>query len=134
MLGQQLYEASGKEVGRRVLPSEGGGPRMEITFREMGKLLGIDIDNSGTYTSVMGPDGALRGQGQGIAMSREGDGITWIGQGVGRIGQNGVISFRGALYFQTASPKFVRLNSIAGMYEYEMDPSGTHKGKIWEWK
>jgi hypothetical protein len=134
MLGKEIYEATGKEIGRRVLPSQGGGPRMETSFREVGKLLGVEIDNSGTFTGVMRPDGTLFGEGQGIAMSKEGDGITWVGQGVGRMGQNGTASHRGAFYFQTASPKFAQLNGIVGVYEYEIAADGTHKGKFWEWK
>ncbi len=134
MLGEKIYEATGKEIGRRVLPSQGGGPRMESSFREAGKMLGVDVDNTGTYTAGMRPDGTLIGEGQGIAMTKDGDGVTWVGTGLGRIGQGGVISYRGALYFQTASPKFARLNSIVGVYEYEIDPSGSQKGRIWEWK
>jgi len=134
MLGDQLYQASGQTIGRRVLPSQGGGPRMEITFHEAGKLLGVDVDNTGTYVNVMRPDGSLFGEGQGIVMSKDGDGITWVGQGVGRIGQDGAISFRGAIYFQTASSKFARLNSVATVYEHDIEPNGAHKGTYWEWK
>ncbi len=93
---------------------------MEITFHEAGKLLGVDVDNTGTYVNVMRPDGSLFGEGQGIVMSKDGDGITWVGQGVGRIGQDGAVSFRGAIYFQTASSKFARLNSVATVYEHDI--------------
>ncbi len=134
MLGKQIWEATGKEIGRRVLPSQGGGPRMEITFTEVGKMLGVEFNNTGTYTAVMRPDGTLYGEGQGIAMSKEGDGVTWVGSGVGRMGQGGSVSYRGALYFQTASPKFAQLNSIVGVFEYDVDATGGSKGKHWEWK
>ena len=134
MLGQLLYEGSGKEVGRRVLPSENSGPRMESSFREAGKLLGVEVDNSGTYTGAGRPDGTMSGTGQGIAMSKEGDVITWNGAGVGHFLPNGSIAWRGALYFQTASQKLARLNGVVGVYEYDIEANGTQKGKIWEWK
>ena len=134
MLGQQINEGTGKEVGRRILEGHGSGPVMGSSFQEAGKILGVDVQNSGTYTAVARPDGTLYGDGQGIAMSREGDVITWKGHGIGKMGP-GSASWRGALYFQTASPKFARLNSIAGVYEYEIDmATGTQKGKMWEWK
>ena len=134
MLGQQLYEGSGKETGRRILPNEGSGPRMEASFRETGKMLGVEVDNSGTYTAVGRPDGSLYGTGQGIAMSKEGDVITWTGSGIGHFLPNGSIAYRGALYFQTASQKLARLNGVVGVYEYEIEANGTQKGKIFEWK
>lgn len=134
MLGQVIYEGQGQGLGRRVLPSQGQGPRMEAPFQESGKMLGVDFNNTGTYTAIARPDGMLQGEGQGIAMSREGDVVTWTGTGVGKMNQGGVVSWRGVLYFQTASPKFARLNSIAGVYEYEIEANGNQKGKIWEWK
>ena len=40
---------------------------------------------------------------------------------------------RGAFHFQTNSDKLSRLNSLAGVFEYDIDPDGNSKGKIWEW-
>ena len=134
MLGQQLFEGSGKETGRRILPNEGAGPRMEASFRDTGKLLGVDVDESGTYTAVGRPDGTLSGVGQGIAMSKEGDVITWTGTGIGHFLPNGSVAWRGAIYYQTMSQKLARLNSVVGIYEYEFDANGNGKGKVWEWK
>ena len=45
-----------------------------------------------------------------------------------------MVSWRGALYVQTASPKLARLNSVALVYEYEVDENGNAHGKAWEWK
>jgi len=82
MLGQQIYEASGKETGRRVLPSH-GGPSIEISFQESGKLLGVETNNTGTYTGTARPDGTMSGQGQAIAMTKYGDVVTWVVYGMG---------------------------------------------------
>lgn len=51
-------------VLRRVLPIDGGPPRVETTFEATGKLLGVDIQDMGTYTAVMPferviPDGGV---------------------------------------------------------------------------
>jgi len=67
-------------------------------------------------------------------MGKNGDLATWIGQGVGTIKKDGSVSYRGALYYQTSSPKWSRLNSIAGIFEYEVDAQGNARSEISEWK
>jgi hypothetical protein len=76
----------------------------------------------------------LYGEGQGIVMSKEGDLATWVGQGVGVIKQDGAISYRGAVYYQTQSARWSRLNSVAGIFEYEVDAQGNARAQTWEWK
>jgi hypothetical protein len=39
MLGEMIGEGKGKIGGIRVLPSEGSGARMEVSFQGVGKLL-----------------------------------------------------------------------------------------------
>ena len=134
MLGDKIGETSGKVTSQRVLSNPGGGPKMETSFQASGKILGIDETETGTYTSVMRPDGTLFGEGQGIIMSKEGDLATWVGQGVGTIKEDGVLSFRGAVYYQSSSPRWSRLNSVAGIFEYEADPEGNTQAQLWEWK
>ena len=98
MLGEQIVEERGKLTILRVLPSEGGGPRVEVSFQATGKILGIDSTDMGTYCSVLGEDGVLRGEGQGIIMTGQGDVVTWSGQGIGRLtGQGTGSSWRGAI-------------------------------------
>jgi hypothetical protein len=80
------------------------------------------------------PDGTLFGEGQGIAMSDQGDVATWIGQGVGTVGKAGAVSFRGAVYYHSSSPKWMRLNSVAVIFEYEVDAEGNSRSTLWEWK
>ena len=134
MLGERIGESTGKVTSQRVLPNPGGAPRMETTFQGIGSLLGVNEKETATYTSVARPDGSLFGEGQGIMMSAEGDVATWIGQGVGTIKKDGAISYRGAVYLQTASPKWARLNSLAVVYEYEVDSQGNTRSQSFEWK
>jgi len=82
----------------------------------------------------MRPDGSLLGSGQGAVMSTEGDRATWVGQGVGSLGKDGSVSYRGALFYQTSSSRWARLNNVAAVFEYEIDPEGNTKAQLWEWK
>jgi hypothetical protein len=134
MLGEKIAEEAGKVVLQRVLPNPGGGPKMEVTFQGTGSLLGVPMSDTGTYTAALRPDGTLFGEGQGVVMGRTGEAATWCGQGVGRLANDGAVSYRGAVYFQSASPAWARLNSQAVVFEYEVDAQGNTKAQEWEWK
>ncbi len=134
MLGELLGEERGKRTGFRVLPSDGGGPKVEVSFSAQGKLLGVDTTSMGTYWSIVRADGTLFGDGQGLVMTAEGDMATWTGQGVGRFVGRGTVSWRGAVYYQTTSERLARLNGVAGIFEYEVDEEGNSRSKVWEWK
>jgi hypothetical protein len=134
MQGEKICEYSGKITSRRVLPNPSGGPKMEASQVLTGKLLGVETTETSTYWSVMRPDGTLFGEGQGVAMSEEGDVATWAGQGVGTIGKGGAVSFRGAVFYHSASPKWSRLNSVAAIFEYSVDGEGNSSSVLWEWK
>lgn len=134
MQGEMIGEESGKVTSQRVLPNPGGGPKMETSFQAYATLLGVKATETGTYWSVVRPDGSLYGEGQGIVMGAEGDLATWVGQGIGTIKKNGAISYRGALYYQSTSPKWSRLNSVAAIFEYEVDVEGNTRAQLWEWK
>ena len=134
MLGEKIGESTGKVTSRRVLANPGGGPKVETSFQAKGFLLGVEQTEHGTYTAMMRADGTLFGEGQGLLVSRDGDMATWVGQGVGTIKPGGVVSYRGAVFYQTTSPRWLRLNSIAGVFEYEVDVDGNSKSQVWEWK
>lgn len=134
MLGELLGEERGQVTGIRVLPSEGGIPKVEASFRARGTLLGIDATDTGTYWSVARPDGTLFGSGQGITTTSDGKLLSWTAYGVGRpTGQGAAVSWRGALFYQTSAPEFARLNGIAVVFEFESDEHDETHAKIWEW-
>ena len=133
MLGELLGEEKGKVTMHRVVRSRGKGHKMEITFQAMGKLAGLEVKDIGTYNSVMRPGGFLFGQGQGFIMTKDGEAISWVGQGTGKMHPNG-ISFRGAVYYETASPKLARFNGMAVVFEHESDANDNTSTKYWEWK
>jgi hypothetical protein len=133
MLGEMIGETRGKRTGRRVL-SVVGGFTVEVAFETTGKLLGIDILEVATYWSESRPDGTLYGEGQGVIIGAEGNNATWKGQGVGKFVGGGAVSYRGAVYFSTASPKLARLNDVAAIFEFDVDAEGNTHSKLWEWK
>jgi len=133
MLGEQIGEEKGKVLVRRVLPSE-GNPKLEVSFQTTGKLLGIETRSMGTYTASIRADGSLYGEGQGIAMGKNGEAATWRGAGAGRFLGGGAVSYRGAVYYESQSEKWKRLNTIALVYEYEVDAEGNTALKAFEWR
>jgi hypothetical protein len=101
------------------------------------KLTGNAAANLSEYDAItrsVRPDGTLYGEGHGIVMGKEGDLATFIGQGVGTIKKDGSVSFRGAVYYQSSSPKWSRLNSVAAIFEHEVDSAGNVHSQLWEWK
>jgi hypothetical protein len=134
MQGEKIGEASGKVTSRRVLANPGGGPQMETSFEGTARLLGVEATETGTYCSVIRPDGSLFGEGQGIIMGKGGEMASWVGQGVGTIGKDGGVSYRGAIYYQTPTAAWQRLNSVAAIFEYEVDAQGSTRAQLWEWK
>lgn len=137
MLGDLICEERGKVTGLRVLPHEGAGAKVEVSFQAAGKMLGVDENDLGTYVTIVRRhgNGAMYGQGEGVFMTQGGEAVTWSGNGVGRFtGQGSGVSFRGVVYYQTASERFSRLNGLAGVFEYETDAAGNTALKVWEWK
>ena len=62
MLGEKIGEMSGKINSQRVLPNPSGGPKMETSFQGNGSLLGTNVRETGTYSTVVRPDGTLDGK------------------------------------------------------------------------
>jgi hypothetical protein len=133
MLGEQIGEGQGKRTARRVVCTE---PRfkVEVSFEDMTKLLGIEGMNIGTYVSSSKPDGSLHGEGEGVFATANGEMVTWKGIGIGRFGAAGAVSYRGCLSYSTASQKLAKLNSVAAVFEFEVDANGNTHSKFWEWK
>ena len=133
MLGEQIGEETGKVMVRRVI-SVDGGTKVEVTVQGTGKLLGIETRNTVTYCAGIRPDGSLYGEAQGLVVGKGGEQATFKAQGVGRLLDGGAVSYRGASYYYSDSPKLRRLNAVAALFEYEADADGNAKSKLWEWK
>ena len=132
MLGELIYQGNGKRIVRRILSTE--PVKVEVTFEGGGKLLGAEGMEIGTYTSTIRADGTIYGEGAGVVMTAQGEQVTWKGAGVGTFKERGAVSYRGAIYYHTASPKMSRLNSVGAVFEFDSDEHGNTQSKVWEWK
>jgi len=132
MLGEQIAETRGKRIVRRVLSSD--PLKVEVSFEDSGKLLGVEVNGFGTYCAQVQADGRLYGEGEGAYMTKTGDMVSWKGSARGNFTQDGGVSYRGILYYRTASEKLARLNAAPGVFEYESDAQGSTHSKVWEWK
>jgi hypothetical protein len=130
MLGEQISEGQGKRTGRRVVATD-PHLKVEVSFEETTKLLGADGLNIGTYISYPKPGGSLHGEGEGVFASLDGEMAAWRAIGVGQFGPDGSVRYRGTLSFNTLSQKLIRLNSMAGMFEFDVDAQGNTRSKIW---
>ena len=135
MLGEPIGESRGQVTGTRVLPFEGQAPKIEVSFRSTGKLLAIDYTELGTYWATPLPEGFWFGEGQGVITTKDGEIVTWRGQGAGKpTGKGSGARWRGAVFCHTSSPNLARLNGIAVVFEHETDENGNVHTKLWEWK
>jgi hypothetical protein len=133
MLGDKIGEGKGKRIVRRVLSVD--PPTAEVSFEAKGKLLGVAVNGLGSYTSTVRADGSLFGTGQGMEMAEDGDSVTWTGTGLGHFGPGGSVSYRGMLFYRTASSKkLARANNMCAAFEFEVDAKGNTTSKVWEWK
>lgn len=132
MLGNQIGEETGKVTGFRVL--DAAGPKVEVSIRTKGKLLGNDYEGRATYCSGMQSGGSLYGEGQGMYMTSDGDMAVWKGQGTGKLTPGGGVSYRGAIHFMNATGKLAKLAGTVGVFEHSTDANDNVASKVWEWK
>src|SRR3989442_267765 len=135
-IGEHIVpDEHGKVVGVRVLPADGTGlNRIELTFQTQGTILGVGFANTGTIVSTMTPAGSFTAQGQGVALTQDGEPVSWTFQGVGRpTGPNFAGTFRGIVLFQTPSQKLARLNTLCAVVEAETDTNQQMTAKLREW-
>jgi hypothetical protein len=107
---------------------------MESSFQAAGTLLDTSVKDTGTYWTIVRPDGTLYGEGQGIMTTKDGKMATWTGHGVGTTNKDGTASYRGSLCYQTMPQKWSRLNKVVVLFEYEIDADGNTHSEYWEWK
>jgi hypothetical protein len=135
MLGEILFEEKGKTIGVRVLSSEAGESTVEVTLQTQGRIQGMEETSLWTYWSKTRSDGSMYGEGKGFMTTKEGDVVNLIGNGAAKSrGSDGSVHYRGAIYFQTTSPKLSRLNGCTGIHEYDVDAEGNAVTRVWEWK
>jgi hypothetical protein len=132
MLGEQIGELNGQTISTRVLEDLGRGPRTEVTDHQVGTLCGVQVDTTVTYLGTMRPNGTMAGAGNGFVVTANGQTATFEGKGVGKFTGPGQISWRGALFYETAAEELSRLNGIAVVFEYTVI-DGKSEGRLFEW-
>jgi len=92
--------------------------------------------NIGTYTVFERVGGQIYGEGRGIFMSSEGEGVLWNGHGVGQPSGDGMgIKLAAPVAYQApAEGKFARLNGVLGVIEHETAGDDSVKSAFWEWR
>jgi len=131
MSGEKIGEGKGQRGMRKVLSTQPAF-RIEVSFEESGKLMGVEGMNMGTYTATTKPDGSLEGIGEGVFATLEGEFVTWRGMGVGHFVEAGAVHYSGVLSYSTTSAKLAKLNSIAGMFEFDVDASGKTRSQVYD--
>jgi len=135
MLGSKLGYEVGQVTAQRVLGTlHGLLPKTEISYHASGMLLDVPETDTVTFWTVSRPDGTLYGEGHGIVIGAGGETATFLGQGVGTRQPDGSVSYRGATYYQSSTPKWSHLNRVAAVFELEVDAAGYTKSENWAWK
>ena len=131
MLGELIYDATGKIQGTRVLPDG----RVEQSFQHSGKFWGVEGMESATATSTWRPDGTFSFEVNGFFASKTGDVVTFKGSGIGwPSGPGWKSSIRGSVQYWTPSEKLAVANKVIGVFEVESDENGNDHVKAWAWK
>jgi hypothetical protein len=136
MLGEKVMDIQGKVSGQRAVQGAAHGEvKIEVSFQGMGHVLGMEGMDMGTYVARVRQPGVLYGSGHGITMMKDGESITWHGEGLGHVTGKGMeAKWRGCLFMQTQSQKLARLNAMPVIFEWDVDEQGNAKGVGWEWK
>jgi len=137
MIGDLLYEGKGKLVGLRLLNAD--EYKIEHTMLEEGKFKDIEITLIGTFWTIPAGKNVTYVEGQGIITTKDGeDTATFRGYGIGNYRGQVSVSFRGSVIYKsstsTTNGKLSFLNNKIGVFESEVDESGTSTEQHWEWK
>jgi len=134
MIGEQIWDLTGKVVGKRLVKHHGGEMKIERTIEAKGKVLGEDVTFLATVWSMEKPQGGTFIKGHGIMMTKKGEKVRLWGSGIGASKGGSPGSVRGARYVQTNAPSLSRLNDVALVFEIEIGEDGSYRDKTWEWK
>lgn len=131
MIGEQIEELKGKITGQRVV----GVDTMETTVSSSGTIRGTQVTQILTFVGRPTSEGVIHGIGMGMTMAGESGVATFTGEGVGRFGSSGNISWRGSIFYKTSSNgKLSFLNNMVEVFETEIDAEENFSHKAWEWK
>jgi hypothetical protein len=133
MLGDLLGEAAGKGTLTRVEAPDGAPARLHIACQGQGTLLGVQIQDFGSYVQRVTASGRLSAtDAEWVMATADGDVAVFRGFGTGHITPGGV-RYSGCGSMSSDSPKLARLDTISTVAEFEGDNEGNYRWKLWEW-
>jgi hypothetical protein len=135
MIGDLLYEGKGKLVGLRLLNAD--EYKIEHTMLEEGKFKDMEVTILGTFWTIPAGKNVTYVEGQGIITTKDNeDTATFRGYGIGTSKGQVSVSTRGSVIYKSSSTngKLSFLNNKIGVFEGEVDESGSSTEKHWEWK
>ena len=139
MLGEKIWESTGKVIGTRVLPGDDYRYlKVETSIEYSGKLFGKDGMGMGTFVAFERVPGQLYAEGQGLIATAEGESAIWNGHGVGHVGGDAggmTMSIRYSVAYQAgAQGALSALNGALVVGEFESKSDGTFSDVAWFWQ
>lgn len=132
MLGDQIYEATGKVLGLKLLDENW---TTESSFADEGMILGMKCKSSVTTIDTPHPNGTTYSEGHGMTFTEDGGAALFTYTGISvPTGRPPACRAVGAMYFKTESEQLGRLNSVAAVFEMDVHEDETYEIKMWEWK
>ena len=140
MLGELIYESTGKIVSRRVVDNgdiNSLSAKVELSYSGSGYMLGIgNVTETWTFVNTHLSNNIIQGIGKGVIMTDDGNGVataTELGRGFHMSPET--IVYPGARVFSADSnSKLAFLNELVGVTQWEVDSLGNYKVKMWQWK
>jgi hypothetical protein len=120
-----FYTATnGTIIGERVIGIGSEDPRTEVSFIEDGIVENVgNVSNIGTFVEHMISSDVIRGNGEGIMRSADGNStIGWNAYDIGKRSDDGSFIFKGIIFFHILSPEddpdeFNFLDNQVGVYK-----------------
>jgi|TARA_B110000263_G_C14870644_1_gene312810 hypothetical protein len=134
-LGNLILDETGTIDGVRELSNDASGIKNEIKLTLKGTIRGVEQTTKWTYTALTRPDGSVHGQGTAVMTTVDGDVLDVIGSGAAKTaGPGESTNFRTMLFVHTAAPRFIDLNYVGLVGEYDVTADGIATNRCWEWK
>ena len=140
MLGELIYESTGKIVSQKVVDTgdiNSLSAKVELSYSGSGYMQGIgNVTETWTFVNTHLSNNIIQGIGKGVIMTDDGNAVataTELGRGFHMSPET--IVYPGARVISTDSNgKLAFLNELVGVTEWEVDNLGNYNVKMWQWK
>jgi hypothetical protein len=119
----------------------------KVSFSEIALMRNIgNVTNIGTFVENVYHNGTVYGVGKGVITTENGDRISWNAYDIGLtvngnggdddtasgLSAEGMLRFRGIIFFQTTSENLGFMNNVVGLYINDINDENGRQ--IWEWR